>query len=350
MIGQIKPVNEQNISSNPIITRSQDDIINSIEFGNLETLKRIIDRNIVNLPLNEVNDTALLFAVKNEKSEIAKYLIKLGADPFLKNKLWESPFEIEAARLLKQCNVGAVTTDTEKTSTEALTPCVEEYAKKLMTQLNGASADIGLKRPTIEYILGTMKLFGEGVNQDRIGAINLFSKGMEAGDPYSRFRFYYYRVDINSNPSSDDLYNLALMYAEGQGVEQNPDLAKQFFIKAARKDSEKRIPIGKRFLYGDGVEQNFKLAQQCLDLVHSNEKLFKVAETYKEFAKRHKSTICKDWALRKAGTVYALVASCSTSEDLEEKARAKILEVKRMRTELLHLSIQYDKVPKPDKS
>ena len=141
------------------------------------------------------------------------------------------------------------------------------------------------------------------------------------------------------------------MYAEGQGVEQNPDLAKQFFIKAARKDSEKQIPIGKRFLYGDGVEQNFKLAQQCLDLVHSNEKLFKVAETYKEFAKCDESTIYEDWALGKAGTFYALVASCCSSEDLEAnlevKARCEIQEVRRMRTELLESSIK-NKIPELD--
>ena len=178
---EIKPFNEYDISSNPMIRSNQDAIINSIELGNLETLKRIIDRNIVNLPLNEDKDTALLLAVKNEKREIAEFLVKSGADPFLKNKLWESPFKIEAARLFKQCTIGAVPTDTEKLSTKELTPCVKVYAKELMAMRNGASSEqmyklilvlkkrniqiypphlrmiagyIGLERPRIEYILG----------------------------------------------------------------------------------------------------------------------------------------------------------------------------------------------------
>ena len=58
---------------------------------------------------------------------------------------------------------------------------------------------IGLERPTIEYILGTMKLSGVGVIQDPIGAIYWFRKGMEAGDPYSSFSFYHNRVNINPN-------------------------------------------------------------------------------------------------------------------------------------------------------
>ena len=107
------------------------------------------------------------------------------------------------------------------------------------------------------------------------------------------------------------------MYAEGQGVQQNYDLAKEFFIQAARKDSEKLIPIGKRFLYGDGVKQDIKLAEECFDLVHSNEKLklIEVAETYKEFAQWGKSNIHQEnWALYKAGAVYPLVTSCRLSK------------------------------------
>ena len=354
---EIKLFNEYDISSNPIIRSNQDAIINSIKFGNLETLKRIIDRNIVNLPLNEDNDTALLHAVKSEQREIAEFLIKSGADPLLKNKLWESPLKIEAARLFEQCAIGAVTTTTQKPITKELTPCVKVYAKELMARRNGYPANplrmiagyIGLERLTPEYLLGTMKQEGMGLNQDRIGAINLFRKGMEAGDPYSSFSFYYNRVNINPNPSSDDLYNLALMYAEGQGVQQKYDLAKEFFIKAARKDSEKLIPIGKRFLYGDGVKQDFKLAEECFDLVHSNEKLIEVAETYKKFAQWDKSNIYqKNWALTRASEEYALVTSCRLSKDLEERVRDKIQEVKRMRTELLDPSIKKKEIPELD--
>ena len=323
----------------------------------------------MNLPLNEDNDTALLHAVKSEQREIAEFLIKSGADPLLKNKLWESPLKIEAARLFEQCAIGAVTTTTQKPITKELTPCVKVYAKELMARRNGASSEqmyafilvlkkrqiriypanplrmiagyIGLERLTPEYLLGTMKQEGMGLNQDRIGAINLFRKGMEAGDPYSKFKFYYNRVNINPNPSSDDLYNLALMYAEGQGVQQKYDLAKEFFIKAARKDSEKLIPIGKRFLYGDGVKQDFNLAKECFDLVHSNEKLIEVAETYKKFAQWDKSNLVqKNWALTRASEEYALVTSCRLSKDLEERVRDKIQEVKRMRTELLILQLK----------
>ena len=123
---------EVDTTFSPIITGLQETIAQAIKFGDLETLKGIINRKMVDLPLGPNDNTALLHAVESKQREIAEYLIKLGADPFLKNKLWESPIEIEAARLFKQFTIGAVPTNTEKPSTKALTPC-----ESICEEING---------------------------------------------------------------------------------------------------------------------------------------------------------------------------------------------------------------------
>lgn len=137
------------------------------------------------------------------------------------------------------------------------------------TQLTDASG----KDPVIEYYMGRMRLYGYGQLKNNTLAMRHFQKAAEQGylpaqrimarfalleDHNPEQALYWFKKSAEQNDSQSQMY-CAAAYMFGVGVKPNSDIAKRYYIAAARN--------------GDSIAQ-CTLAQNFLETHHSaNQKL-----------------------------------------------------------------------------
>jgi TPR repeat protein len=114
-----------------------------------------------------------------------------------------------------------------------------EAAVRLMK----ASADSGYAMAS--YALGTWYLFGKG------SEISI--------DPVMATRYLESAADANI---PDALYDLAVCYSEGEGVEKNDRVAFELYLRAAlRGDAQSVNAVGTCYFYGIGVDEDRRVAK-----------------------------------------------------------------------------------------
>jgi TPR repeat protein len=92
----------------------------------------------------------------------------------------------------------------------------------------------------------------------------LLAAGAGSGEPdWPRAKSWFQKAADSGFAEAQ--YNLAVLYAEGRGVEKNPVAAGEYFLKAAMQGmADAALEYGVMVFRGDGVEKNEEIGAQWL--------------------------------------------------------------------------------------
>jgi len=111
-------------------------------------------------------------------------------------------------------------------------------------QVKDLSAKANAGDPEAMFILGLMYYEGDGVEEDKERARQLWEKAAEKGVP-------------------EAMFNLGSIYDKGDGVEEDKERARRWWEKAAEKGvPEAMFNLGVMYLEGDGVEEDKERARR----------------------------------------------------------------------------------------
>jgi len=99
------------------------------------------------------------------------------------------------------------------------------------------------------------------VSSSILFASNIIEKANKAYDTKNYKVAYNLYIAEKNNPIAE--YELATMYQDGKGIEQNLNKAEQLYLKAAAKGHTlSQVELGILYMTGEGVKQNYKKAFQ----------------------------------------------------------------------------------------
>ena len=120
------------------------------------------------------------------------------------------------------------------------------------TAYKNFSRSVEYGREKAKYHLAVMFAEGNGVEQDYKKAAQLLNDAAKAG-------------------SSDAELMLGLFYVQGDGVAQNPEKGFEFISAAAKKDNDVAMYyLGHLYASGIGVKQNFDTALEWMEKAKEN--------------------------------------------------------------------------------